>query len=189
MLLSLEILAVVLGLAYVVLVILENKWCWIFGGLSSLLYVVLYLPQKLLVFVSLNLIYAGMAIAGFLRWSRPAVDGEKLMVRRMDIPRLAMYMLAAVGAAGGIFVLLKLWAFSAFMAFESVAGGAALAAMLATIEKYLENWLFWMVSNITYVILFFLSGNFPTAILYCAFTLLALIGYINWRNKYYAHVA
>lgn len=189
MLLILELAAVLLGFLYVVLVITENRLCWIFGAISSVIYIMLYLPQKYFVFASLNLIYVIMAIAGFMQWSRPR-KSDPLLIKKMELPQLISYTLLALASAGILFYLLNVLQISPTMtAFEAVAGGSALAAMLATVKKLLENWLFWIFSNLTYVSLFTLMQKFPTAGLYLAFTVMAVFGYFRWRKIYYNRVA
>lgn len=189
MLLTLELVAVGLGVAYVILAILENRFCWIFGALSSALYIILYLPQKLFVFAGLNIIYVVMALIGFLNWSKTK-RSEPLLIRKMDLSQLLVHILVALMSAAAIFYLLNYFLISySVSAFESVAGGSAVAAMLATVKKFLENWLFWIFSNLTYIALFLLLQHYPTALLYLGFSMLAAVGYYRWRKKYYNRVA
>lgn len=189
MLLILELVAVILGLLYVLLAIAENRLCWVFGALSSALYIFLYLPQKYFVFVGLNFIYVVMAVAGFVEWSRPK-ESEALTIKKMELPQLVLHLFLALTAAALLFYVLNTFQISYTMtAFEAVAGGSALAAMLATIRKLLENWLFWIFSNLTYVVLFSLMQKFPTAGLYLIFAVMAAGGYYRWHRIYYNRVA
>jgi nicotinamide mononucleotide transporter len=189
MLLILELAAVISGFLYVVLAIAENRMCWIFGAISSFIYTLLYLPQKYFVFAGLNLFYTVMAVIGFFQWSRPK-ESHPPVIRKMELPQLSIHILLALASAGILFYILNAFQVTYTMtAFEAVAGGSALAAMLATIRKLLENWLFWIFSNLTYVALFILEQKFPTAGLYLAFTVMAVIGYFRWRKIYYNRVA
>jgi len=182
-----EIAALLLGLVYVLLAIYESRWCWLFGGLSSLLYVIIFLPQKLLVFSGLNVFYIILAVVGFFRWN--AAKREDLnVIRRMGIVQLASLIILGVIFSVILYLLLKNFYKSDVAAFEAVAGGAAIVATMGTIAKFLENWLFWIFSNMTYIILFLLNRNFPTAALYFVFSLFALFGYFRWRQGYYARV-
>lgn len=186
---TLEILAVVAGLLYVLLVVKQSRFGWIFGGLSSALYVFLYLPQRYLVFAALNILYVGMAIWGFIRWSVAQKKIREPAVRRMELAQLASFILLAMLASGLLYAALQVLPVPGLQAaFESVAGGAAIAALWATVKKYLENWFFWIFSNGVYVLLFLISKNMATAFLYVAFTMLAIWGYLQWRKLYYSHV-
>ncbi|MCS6981858.1 MAG: nicotinamide riboside transporter PnuC [Flavobacteriales bacterium] len=189
MLKILEMVAVVAGLLYVLLVVKQSRYGWIFGGLSSALYVFLYLPKRYFVFAALNAFYVGLAIWGFIRWSAGERKIQQTAVRRMELAQLASYISIAIVASGLLYAALHVLPVPGQQtAFESVAGGAAIAALWATVKKYLENWFFWIFSNGVYVFLFLISGNLATAFLYVAFTMLAIWGYLQWRKLYYSHV-
>src|SRR6516164_7308311 len=66
----LEALAVFSGLVYVVLAVPRSRWCWVAGGLSSLIYVWLSARARLPMQSLLQVWYVGVAVYGFLRWSR-----------------------------------------------------------------------------------------------------------------------
>jgi nicotinamide mononucleotide transporter len=66
----LEALAVLSGLVYVVLAVPRSRWCWVAGGLSSLIYVWLCARARLPMQSLLQAWYVGVAVYGFLRWSR-----------------------------------------------------------------------------------------------------------------------
>lgn len=189
MLMSLEILAVVTGLLYVLLVVKQSRYAWIFGGISSALYVFLYLPQRYLVFAALNIFYVGMSIWGFIHWSVAEKKIQEPPVRRMELAQLASFIVLTLLASGLLYAALHVLPVPGLQsAFESVAGGAAIAALWATVKKYLENWFFWIFSNGVYMVLFLISGNLATAFLYLAFTMLAVWGYLRWRKLYYSFV-
>src|SRR5271163_4936132 len=66
----LEALAVLSGLVYVVLAVPRSRWCWVAGGFSSLIYVGLSARARLPMQSLLQAWYVGVAVYGFLRWSR-----------------------------------------------------------------------------------------------------------------------
>ena len=72
----LEALAVLSGLVYVVLAVPRSRWCWVAGGFSSLIYVWLFARARLPMQSLLQAWYVGVAVYGFLRWSREVTTGR-----------------------------------------------------------------------------------------------------------------
>ncbi|MEP7313332.1 MAG: nicotinamide mononucleotide transporter family protein, partial [Pseudomonadota bacterium] len=69
-----EAIAVLLGLAYVLLALKQNRWCWVAGGASSLILAWLSARSRLPMQALLQLWYVGMAVYGWRQWSRPQGD-------------------------------------------------------------------------------------------------------------------
>ena len=64
----LEILGVLLSLVFVVLMMLQNIWCWLFGILGSLLSIVIFIEAKLYSESILYAFYVGVGIYGWVKW-------------------------------------------------------------------------------------------------------------------------
>ena len=63
-----EVLAVVFGIAYVLLAAKESLWAWFFGFLSTLIYTLIFWEGALVSSSLLNFYYMGMAVYGFILW-------------------------------------------------------------------------------------------------------------------------
>ena len=64
----LEVIAVAAAVAYLVLAIRQNIWCWLGAGISTAIYVYLFFGAKLYMESALNLFYFAMAIYGWSVW-------------------------------------------------------------------------------------------------------------------------
>ena len=64
----LELIAVVLAIAYLILAIRQNIWCWFCAGISTAIYVYLFVDAKLYMESLLNAFYFGMALYGWSIW-------------------------------------------------------------------------------------------------------------------------
>ena len=67
---SIELIATVLALAYVVLALRQSLWCWPAALLSTLLFTHVMWQSALLSDALLQLYYAGMALYGWWRWQQ-----------------------------------------------------------------------------------------------------------------------
>ena len=75
----LEALAVLSSLVYVVLAVPRSRWCWVAGGVGSLIYVWLFARARLPMQSLLQVWYVGVAVFGFLRWSHEGTTRISLL--------------------------------------------------------------------------------------------------------------
>ena len=66
----LELLGTILNIIFLILVIKENIWCWLFGILGSLVSIYLFVETKLYSESILYSYYVVMGVYGWRKWSR-----------------------------------------------------------------------------------------------------------------------
>ena len=67
---ALELVAVLLAIAYLILAIRRNIWCWVCAGISTAIYIFLFADAMLYMESALNVFYFAMAIYGW----QPSMD-------------------------------------------------------------------------------------------------------------------
>ena len=67
---ALETIAVVLALAYVLLAMRQSRLCWVAAFTSALLYLVIFAEVKLYMEAGLQIVYAAMAVVGWIFWGK-----------------------------------------------------------------------------------------------------------------------
>ena len=72
-----EVAAVLFAIAYLLLAIRENIWCWLCAGISTAIYVVLFVQAKLYMESLLNVFYFVMAGYGWWVWLNGAQKSAK----------------------------------------------------------------------------------------------------------------
>ncbi|UFH60575.1 nicotinamide riboside transporter PnuC (plasmid) [Sulfurovum mangrovi] len=98
-----EVIAVILGIAYVLLAAKESVWCWVAGFFSTLIYTYIFIEGKLYFSSILNLFYMGMSIYGFILWKKGVIQEDtKLKVTSWSYRRQGA---AILGAAVSSFAL------------------------------------------------------------------------------------
>jgi nicotinamide mononucleotide transporter len=65
---------------------------------------------------------------------------------------------------------------------DSALTSFSLVAQYWTARRHAESWLLWIAVDILYVGMFVVKGLLPTAGLYGAMVVLAVIGYRRWRQ-------
>jgi nicotinamide mononucleotide transporter len=174
--------AVALALAYLLLAVRQNPWCWAAAAASSAIYLVLFTRAGLVMQAALQVFYVAMAGYGWYAW-RGGVSGRgaALPVTRWSGPRhaAALGVVLALTLANGWLIArpadgLVPWV-DAFVAWSSV-----LATWLVA-RKVLENWLYWIVVDAAAAALYWNQGFHATAGLYVLYVLIAVRGYFAWR--------
>ena len=79
---NLELIAVILGLIYLILLIKEKIACWIFGILSSAISIYLFYSIQLYSEAILYFYYVIIGIYGFWLWSIKGVEKKSFQINK-----------------------------------------------------------------------------------------------------------
>jgi nicotinamide mononucleotide transporter len=178
---TLETIAVVSALAYVVLAMRQNRLCWVAAFVSALLYLVIFAEVKLYMEAGLQIIYVAMAIVGWVFWGRDN-SNDTLRVTTRPWPFHAMALLFIAGGTWASGALLAVYTDAAR---PFVDAGTTISAIICTwmvTRKILENWLYWIVINAVSVWLFTDRGLSLTSGLFALYIVLSVAGYLSWRR-------
>lgn len=180
-----EMLAVVLAVAYLVLVIRQNIWCWAAAAVSTLLYLFIMYRSQLYMESLLQLFYLAMAAYGWYSWTHPAggeADGKgALKVTKWPLRR---HLLAIGSVLLLVYVsgdLLARYTDAALPHLDSFTTWGAVVATFMVARKVLENWLYWFVIDAVSIGLYLDRELFFTAALFAAYLVMIVFGYRSWR--------
>jgi nicotinamide mononucleotide transporter len=176
-----EILAVILAIAYLVLAIRQNIWCWAAAAGSTLLYLFIMYLARLYMESVLQLFYLAMAAYGWYQWREGGVDREGLKVSTWP---LRFHLLAIVSVLLLVFVsgqLLTRYSDAAMPFLDSLTTWGAIVATFMVTRKILENWIYWFFIDAVSIVLYINRDLFFTAALFSAYLVMIVIGYRSWR--------
>ncbi len=180
----LEFTAVAFGIISVVYSRAENILVYPTGLVNTTFYIYLSVQAGLYAEASVNGYYTIMSIAGWVWWARKEADG----VQQLHIS----------GSSGtdwrntllffGFFWVALWWLLSRFTdssvpLADGFAAASAYTGMWLMARKKLENWIWWIVTNIASIPLYFSKGFVFTSFQYLVFLVLAIMGYMEWRRK------
>jgi nicotinamide mononucleotide transporter len=175
-----EAFAVAFGLVYVYLAIRQRRACWIAGGASTALYIVVFARAGLPMQAALQVLYVVLSLYGWWQW-RP---GGTLPASPCSCP-LSRHLiaLAAVGVISAAnAALASRYALSAAPLADSLGTWASVAATWLLARRCVETWLWWIVIDVGLAALFASRGLPVTGALYLAFAALAVAGWRAWRS-------
>lgn len=179
----LEFIAVVTGIASVVFSRKENILVFPVGIISTAIYIYLYLTHGLYADATVNLYYTVMSVIGWMMWSRKA-DGATVLLITRSKPKEWQQALLFFGTCWIIlFLVLTSFTDSTVPLADSFTSAAAFTGMWLMNKKKLENWLWWIITDLVSIPLNFYKHLVFTSFQYTVFLVLATMGYITWRQK------
>jgi len=184
----LEAAGVILSIAYLVLAIRENLWCWPAAFLSSVLTVVVMFAARLYSEAGLNVFYAAMAIYGWYQWR---YGGERTGKR--DLP-ISVWPLKthALAIGGGLAVsaivgwLMDRYTDAAFPYLDAFVTVSSIVTTYMVARKVLENWLYWLVVDSLALYLYVERGLYLYVGLFALYLVLVVIGLVRWHRDWRA---
>jgi nicotinamide mononucleotide transporter len=170
-----EWLAVALGVVYVLLIIRRNRWGWVAGGISSLIFTVLFARSSLPMQALLQGSYVAGAVYGWWSWA-PGSQAQRIAVwtLRGHLLTVAVCVLVSLGLAR------LLAGESAFPFVDSLVACAGLFATWLVARVYLENWVYWIVIDAVSIYLCAAQGLIVTAGLFAIYLVIASLGLRSW---------
>lgn len=179
----LELAGVATGVAAVALTVRQNPICWPIGMVNVALFAVVFARARLYADSGLQLVYFALCAYGWWQWRHGGAGGGALEVGRTP-PRAALALAAAaVAGALGLGALLHHSTDASFPWLDSALAAGSLVAQYLQARKWIENWLLWIAVDLAYVGMYVAKALLATALLYLAFTALAVSGWLAWRNS------
>ena len=181
---TLETLAMLLAIGYLLLAMRENSLCWYCAFVSTALYAWIFGDVNLYMESALNVYYMAMAVYGWYQWQRGGDEGRGVAIGRWSL-RQHLATVGAVLIASAISgYSLSAYTDSRLPYLDSLTTWASVATTLMVARKVLENWLYWLVINSVSIYLYIDRELYQTAGLFVLYLVLSVLGYRRWREVY-----
>lgn len=177
-----EILAVVLAVAYLLLAIRQSIACWLAAFVSSCLYVWVLFGARLYMESVLNVFYAAMAVYGFWQW-RVRKNGTALAVSRWPPARNFRALSGVVALSAVSYFFLRRYTPAAWPFVDSMVAWASVFATFLVARKVYENWHWWLLIDAASVYLYFTRRLYLTMLLFALYLVLIGLGMREWRRS------
>lgn len=176
-----EIPAVIAALLYILLAARRNRWCFIYGLISSAIYIYLTIRLKLYFDSFINIYYVGMSVYGWIDWSKN--DPSKgLQIERLGWKKFSIYSIAILAISLVLGYWAKHYTDDSLPYWDAFTTTASLLATYWVVKRYLENWLIWIVVDLLCTFIYFFKGLPLTAALFLLYTFMAGFGYYKWMQ-------
>ena len=164
------------------LVVREHLWNWPIGLANNIVFFALFLHGRLFADMSLQVIYFGLGVYGWLNWLFGGNHRTLLKISRTTGAEWLAIAIAIPLATWGVReILLAVNGAAPF--WDSLTTVLSLAAQYLLCRKRIENWFFWIAADLIYIPLY-LTRHLPlTAILYAVFLAMCLVGVREWSRS------
>lgn len=171
----------------------ENILVYPVGLINTIFYIYLSFKGHLLGEVGVNLYYTIMSIYGWVMWRK--TDQSKLPVLHITkatgkewLIHLTFFTAFYFAIFFSLTELKKEFAPGAIPWADALASASAFTGMWLMTKKKVESWIWWIITNIASIPLYFVKGYVFTSVYYVVLLILAIAGLIEW-NKRSKHVS
>jgi nicotinamide mononucleotide transporter len=176
----LEGIAVFFGIASVFYSMRERIWVYPTGIVSTLIYIWICYKFKLYADMGINAYYFVMSIYGWYVWTRPRGASSVMPVTWLDAKGWILVGVMGIGSYLILSTVLLEFTDSDVPYWDSFTTASAFVGMWLMARKKVENWIFWIITDLVSVPLYFHKGLPLTSFQFLFFTVLATMGLIAW---------
>ena len=182
---SLEIIAVFFGFLSVWFSKNNNILVFPTGMINTSIFVYLLLKWSLLGDMIINAYYFIMSIYGWYFWLKGTNNTVSPIskVSNSDIRIVVLLFISSSVFVSLVYTFFDKW--ETIVSYIDILTTAIFfASMWLMAKRKVESWIFWIVGNIISVPLYLHKGLAFTSIQYFIFTVIAIAGYIKWKELY-----
>lgn len=183
-----EYIAVIFGIISVYFSRKENIWVYPTGLINTTFYVYLSFKGHLLGEASVNVYYTLISIYGWWLWSKKDNSNNSVLQisysskkqwRNQLLFFASLYLLIFFGLT----YLKREFAPGAIPWADALASAAAFTGMWLMAKKKIESWIWWIITNLVSIPLYFVKSYVFTSIYYIILLGMAISGLILWIKK------
>lgn len=189
----LELVAMLLALAYIILAAQGSLWCWPAAFISTALYTVIFYDVLLLMDSALNAYYLIMAVYGYWAWQKntstnvvqnqPIENTPLAIISWSGDTHLKICLILTIISLALGYVIAN-YTSASFPYLDTFTTIFAVFATYLVTQKVLENWLYWVVIDAISIYLYIEKGLIPTTVLFIIYVVIATYGYFKWQAIY-----
>ena len=184
-----EAIAVIAGIASVWYSKKENILVFPTGLINTVFYIYLSYKGHLLGEASVNLYYTVMSCYGWYLWTRKKADHQTpvLQITRSSkkewLQQLGFFTLFYIVIYVALSYAKTAFAPEAIPWADAFASATAYTGMWLMAKKKVESWIWWILTNMASIPLYFIKGYAFTSVQFIVLLILAFSGLQSWRQK------
>lgn len=184
----LEYIAVVAGIASVWFSKKENILVYPVGLINTIVYVYLSFKYHLLGEAAVNFYYTVMSIYGWVLWARKDKQHHHLLhitfsTQKQWVQQLLFFAALYLVIFFSLTYLKQVFYSGAIPWADAFASATAFTGMWLMAKKKVESWVWWILTNIASIPLYFVKGLVFTSVYYVVLLVLAVMGLMEWKRR------
>ena len=185
LLIILEAIAFVFGIASVYLAKKEHIGVYPTGIVATLITMYLFFIDRLLGDMIMNAYYSIMSFYGWYEWSRVQDQKKVRQISRVNEKEKRIAFVLIIATMIVMYAVYRLTGtpIASSNGIDILSSGLFFTAMWLMALKKLENWTLWIIANCISVPLYAYRGWGMLSLQYVIFTVLAIQGYNQWKKS------
>ena len=179
-----EASATAFGILCVWFYIRQNIWCWPTGLVQVILFMIIFYEVKLYSDLILHFVYIILQIYGWYYWLHGGRPGAQVPVSRLSPKSIALWISVAVIGSAALGFAMSSYTDASVPYPDAFTTATSLVAQWLIARKKLESWLFWITVDVAAIAIYLYKALYFTAGLYFVFLILAIAGYLAWRQSF-----
>jgi nicotinamide mononucleotide transporter len=184
----LEYIAVVAGIASVWFSRKENILVYPVGLINTIIYVYLSFKYHLLGEAAVNFYYTVMSFYGWILWARKDTQNHHVLhitfaTGGQWIQHLLFFTALYLAIFFSLTYLKQVFYEGAIPWADAFASATAFTGMWLMAKKKVESWIWWILTNIASIPLYFVKGLVFTSVYYIILLVLAFLGLAEWKRR------
>ncbi|WP_174298529.1 nicotinamide riboside transporter PnuC [Sphingomonas bacterium] len=179
---TIDWLALLLGIACVVLGVVRSVWTFPAGIGSVALVGILAARGRLYSDALLQVFYVGANVYGWANWARSRDAGGAVVVGGMSLARRAGWAAASLATAVAWGAAMARFTDAAYPWWDAGVTVASMAAQMLMAQRWWENWVVWIAVDAAAVPLYHAKHLETVVILYVVYLALSVWGLADWRR-------
>lgn len=183
-LILLELIAVVFGIISVLHAKRNNILVYPTGIVSTLLYVFILYKFELYGDLIINFYFTIMSLLGWYLWSKRKNGEDEFPIstinRKECIISVLIFIITLTFVAFVYHFFDKFTHWTAYI--DAFTTGLFFVGMWLMAKRKIENWILWIIADVISIPLYFYKGLTFSSFQFILFTIIAILGYKEWRN-------
>lgn len=172
-------IALVFGVLGVWLTILETIWCWPVALVAVTASIAEFYEERLYGDMSLQIFYFFAGIYGWYFWNRN--KNKQFLVSRINLG-LVPWLLLATAIQSILYYYLLVYYGGDKPLLDAILTACSLTVTYMMTKKWVENWLVWVIIDLSYVLLYVIKDMWLFALLNFFMAAVAFFGWLKWRR-------
>ncbi len=174
------------GLIYIWFSIRQNLLTWPAGIISSLLYCWVFFDARFYAQAGLQVYYLFISLYGWWSWrlSSENKSGRKTLTISFTNPSLwVKLILLNFVLTWIIYFITSSFTNDSIPVTDASIASLSIIATWMLARKKIEHWLIWIFVDLISAGLYLYRGLYPTVLLFIVYSIMAGIGYVEWKKE------
>lgn len=187
----LEIIALVAGIAYMGLQVLQKHYMWYFNLVTASASLAVTINNSLWASSALNLYFIVTSVIGIFSWralarkdkeGAEAVNPGRIRLVKLTLPVVLISVVVAVAGGVGAYYLLSYTHDASPVADAATMILSVIAAWWLT-RPYVWQWMVWLAADVIAIAMYASQGLWGMTALFSLYVISCVIGFIHWRKQ------